>query len=238
MSVEEKIIEKRNRLRLEKRVTYKYDITPSTSTSDTKIDNLVRVMERMLEKINFKDRVPPREPQNNQNRNINQNYRRENNEDKQNESDQQIRPPFQQNYVDQYQEDRELERLEESHVKLIGSDSGDDVFFTEEEQGFFSYDQNTNTYEDFDDYRLGFENAIMEVHKQYDLRSKGNVENSKDKNTDTAVKKKIEIQPKKTAEKTNILDKKPDLTKTKVSNQMLNRVPLALQLVVLKKQSQ
>ena len=93
--------------------------------------------------------------------------------------------------MDQYEEDREMERLGEAHVNLIGSDSGDDVFLTEEEQGFFS-DQNTNTYEDSDDYRLGFENSIMEVHKQYDLRSKGNVDNSKDKNTSTAIKKNAE----------------------------------------------
>ena len=83
VSVEANMIEKRNRLRLEKRVAYKDDITPSASTSDTKIDNLVKVMERMLEKINLNDRVPPREPQNNQNKNRNQNYRRENNQDKQ-----------------------------------------------------------------------------------------------------------------------------------------------------------
>ena len=69
-----------------------------------------------------------------------------------------------------------MERLGESHVNLIGSDSGDDVFLTEEEQGFFFY-QSTNTYEYSDDYRLGFENAIMEVLKQYDLRSKGNIDN-------------------------------------------------------------
>ena len=68
-------------------------MTPSTSTSDTKIDNLVKVMERMLEKINLNDRMPPREPQNNQNRNRNQNYRRENNQDKQNENDQQLELP-------------------------------------------------------------------------------------------------------------------------------------------------
>ena len=130
MRIEANIIEKRNRLRLEKWVTYKDDLLPSTSNSDTKIDNLIKVMERMLEKINLNERVPPREPQNNQNRNRNQNYRRENNQDNQRESDQQIRPPFQQNYVDQYDEDREMERLGEAHVKLIGSDSGDDVFLT------------------------------------------------------------------------------------------------------------
>ena len=82
MSVEAKLIEKRARLRLEKRVTYKDDTVTSNSSLDTKIDNLVKVMERMLEKINLNDRVPPREPQNNQNRNRNQNFRRENNQDK------------------------------------------------------------------------------------------------------------------------------------------------------------
>ena len=34
MSIEANIIEKRNRLRSEKRVTYKDDTTPSTSSSD------------------------------------------------------------------------------------------------------------------------------------------------------------------------------------------------------------
>ena len=100
---------------------------------------------------------------------------------------------------------------------LIGSDNGDDVFLTEEEKYFFSYDQNTNTYEYSDDYRLGFENAIMEVHKQYDLRSKGNVDNLKDMNTSTAVKKNVESQSKKTIDKPIILAKKPDLNKDKNS---------------------
>ena len=84
-----------------------------------------------------------------------------------------------------------MERLGESHVKLIGSESEDDVFLTEQEQGFFS-DQGTNTYGVSDDYRLGFENAIMEVHKQYDIRSKRNIDNSIDKNTSTVIKKNAE----------------------------------------------
>ena len=57
----------------------------------------------------------------------------------------------------------------------------------------------------------------MEVHKQYDLRSKGNVDNSKDKNTTTAIKKNIESQLKKTTDKPIILAKKPDLNKDKNS---------------------
>ena len=129
----------------------------------------------------------------------------------------QIRPPFLQNYVDQDEEEREIERLGENHVKLIGSDSEDDVFLTEEEQSFFSLEKNENAYEDSEEYRLGFENAIMEVHKQYDLRNKGSLDNSKDKNTSTAVRKNVENQPKKTTEKPNILAKKIDLNKEKSS---------------------
>ena len=90
----------------------------------------------MLEEM-MKEMSIIKKAQENQNqaapRNRNRNYRSENNQGKHNENDQQIRPPFQKNYVDQYEEDRELERLEESHVNLIGSDSGDDVFLTEEE---------------------------------------------------------------------------------------------------------
>ena len=44
VSVEANIIEKRNRLRSEKRVTYKDDTTPSTS--DPKYDSLAKNMER------------------------------------------------------------------------------------------------------------------------------------------------------------------------------------------------
>ena len=80
----------------------------------------------------------------------------------------------------------------ENHVNLIGSDSEDDVFLTEEKQGFFSSEQSENTYEDSEDYRLGFENAIMEVHKKYDLRRKGNLNNSKDKKTSTTIRKNAE----------------------------------------------
>ena len=77
----------------------------------------------------------------------------------------------------------------ENHVNLIGSDSGDDVFLTGEEQGFFSLEKNENTYEESKDYRLGFENEILEVQKQYDLRSKGNPKISNDKNTNISVRK-------------------------------------------------
>ena len=181
----------------------------STSSSDTKIDNLVKVMERILEKINLNDRVPPRE---NQNKNRNQNLRRDPNQDRQRDNDQQIRPPFQQNCVDQ-EEEREVERLEENHVNLIGSESETNVFLIEEEQGFLSSEQTEYNNEDYEDYRLGFENAIMEVHKQCNIRRKGSPYISNDKNTSTVVKRTLENKPKKTASNINIVAKKTNTNK-------------------------
>ena len=151
LSVEANLIEKRARLKSEKRVTYKDETMASTSSSDAKIDNLVRVMERMLEKINMNDRVPPRENQTNpQNRNRNPNFRRDPIQDRQRDNDQQIMPPFQQKYVDQ-EEERETERLEENQVNLIGSNSENYFFLTEEEQGFLSLEKIENYHEDSKD---------------------------------------------------------------------------------------
>ena len=68
----------------------------------------------MMEKISLNERTPPRENQvNPQNRNRNQNFRRDPLQIRQRENYQQIRPPFQDNYVDE--EEREPEQLEEDH---------------------------------------------------------------------------------------------------------------------------
>ena len=76
MSIEANIIEKRNRLRLEKRVTYKYGTTPSTSSSKTE-----QRLEEIMKRMSILERTQPRDNQNNsQNRNRNQNYRREKNQ--------------------------------------------------------------------------------------------------------------------------------------------------------------
>ena len=113
-------------------------------------------MERMLERINFNERTPPRENEANpQDRNRTQNFRRDTPQIKQRENYQQIRPPFQQNCVDE--EEGEIIEPEESHINLIGSDNEDGVFLTEEEQVFFSSYQTDTNHEDSKDYRLGFE---------------------------------------------------------------------------------
>ena len=70
---------------------------PSTSTSNAKIDSLVRTMERMMERINITDRTPPRENQTGP-QIRNPNFRRNPPQIKQREQkgpDQQVKPPFQ-----------------------------------------------------------------------------------------------------------------------------------------------
>ena len=106
---------------------------------------------------------------------------------------------------------------EENHINLIGYDNEEDVFLTEEEQGFFSSDQNDTNYEDSEDYHLGFENAIMEIHKQYDIRRKKHLESAKKDQIDAAVRKVPETTSKKTTENVNTIVKKAEANKGKIS---------------------
>ena len=93
INVETNLNSRRDILKIEKKVTYKEEDGPSTS--DAKIDSLVRTMESVMEIINLNEREPPRKNQTNpQNRNINQNFRRDPPQIRQRENDQQIIPPF------------------------------------------------------------------------------------------------------------------------------------------------
>jgi len=60
VSVEENLLAKREKLKVERRVTIKE--VPSSS-SDAKLDTLVKTMERMMERMTLTDKAPPREPQ-------------------------------------------------------------------------------------------------------------------------------------------------------------------------------
>ena len=122
---------------------------------------------------------------------------------------------FQDNYVDE--EGRETEEPEENHVNLIGSDNESDFFLTKEKHGFFSSNQTETNYEDSEDCQLGFENAIMEFHRQYDLRRKKNQETSKKNKTDTIVRNTPENIPKRIADSTITMAKKTDPNKDKTN---------------------
>ena len=70
VSLEANLAKKRARIISEKKVTYRDEAMPSTSSSDPRIDNLIRTMERMWERINLNEKTPLKDNQPNpQNKN-------------------------------------------------------------------------------------------------------------------------------------------------------------------------
>ena len=98
VNIEANLIEKRARLRSEKRVTYRDDTVASTSDPNydrlsKNVDKLQHMMEKMVVTVSNQNR--------NQNQNQNQNFRRNNNTpNRQKESNQQVIPLFQ-NFLDE-----------------------------------------------------------------------------------------------------------------------------------------
>ena len=86
----------------------------------------------------------------------------------------------------------------------------------------FSSNQDETSYEDSEDHELGLENSIMEVHIQYDLRSKKNQENSRKNNLDAIVKKSPENILKRIADNDNTTAKKTDPNTDKTSQPSIN----------------
>lgn len=83
----------------------------------------------------------------------------------------------------------------------------------------------TQTELEFDDYKHGFENAILEVHRQYNLKRKKNNDSSNIKDLNNSARKTLEYDLKKIAEsskrndnnsekrnKENIIKKKIDVS--------------------------
>ena len=93
-----------------------------------------------------------------------------------------------------------LEEAEEIQVNLLVVDDDDIVFLTKEEWCLFSPAQNELEWEESEDYKQGFENDIMEVHRIYNLRSKKNSNTPKKQNPKTFAKKSPETDPRKHAE--------------------------------------
>jgi hypothetical protein len=186
VSVEANLLAKIVRQRTERRVTIKEE--PSTSTADAKIDSLVRTMEIMVERLEITDRKPPRENQPgpqirnpNFRRNPPQMRQREPREQREQRGlDQQIRPPFQENYVDEGEET--IEELDDVHINLMGINDNDSIFLTQEEHDLFLLSQTEVDEEESE--QQAFENAIMEVHRQYILRSKKSNDNPTKKASD------------------------------------------------------
>ena len=97
VNIEANLIEKRARLKSERRVTYRDDNVASTSDQNyDKLSKNVERLQQMMEKMVFTV------SNQNRNQNQNQNFRRNNNTpNRQRESDQQVIPPFQENFLDE-----------------------------------------------------------------------------------------------------------------------------------------
>jgi len=107
VSVEANLHIKRSKTKTEKKVTIKEE--PSTS-SEEKLDSLIKTMERMMDKMSIKEKLT--EPLI-----INSNYRGQQQQNQyrviqrerdQDPTEQKIRPPFQQNYTQSPEEDEEI----------------------------------------------------------------------------------------------------------------------------------
>jgi hypothetical protein len=239
VSVEENLLARRARQRTKKRVTIKEE--PSTSSSDAKLDSLARAMEKMMERLTITDRNPPRENQAApQIRNLN--FRRNPPQIRQRDPrdqreqwgpDQQIRPPLQENYVDDGEE--VIEEFDDAHINLMGDHDHDheSIFLTQEEHEIFLLSQTEVNEEAEKTEQQAFENAIMEVHRQYNLRSKKANENSAKKTSENLPKKTSENLPKKTPEQNNVeplVQKTPEILKktsrTEVSSTIQTGAPI------------
>jgi hypothetical protein len=90
---------------------------------------------------------------------------------------------LQENYADDGGEVNE--ELEDTHINLMGIHDNEAIFLTQEEQELFLLNQTKVSKEAEDAGQQAYENAILEVHRQYNLRSKKTEGNSSKKTTET-----------------------------------------------------
>jgi hypothetical protein len=88
--------------------------------------------------------------------------------------------------------------LEDTHINLMGIHDNEAIFLTQEEQELFLLNQTKVSEEAEDAEQQAFENAILEVHRQYNLRSKKTEGNSSKKTTETQKVAETEKTPEKT----------------------------------------
>jgi ribonuclease HI len=245
ISVEANLLAKKSRQRSERRVTIKEE--PSTSTTDSKWDFVVINLELLLERVNVSDRNPPRDNTptpliRNPNFRINppqirqRDPRDQRDQRDQRGPDQPIRPPLQENYVDEGGE--MIEELEDTHINLMGIHDNEAIFLTQEEQELFLLNQTKVSEEAEDAGQLAFENVILEVHRQYNLRSKKAEGSSPKKVTET--KKVVETKetPEPSAGKTSEKTATERTAAEKIPKKNKVDAPMKKNITILKRPSQ
>ena len=165
VSVEANLIAKRNRARMERRTTFKEE----PSAFEQKLDAIIKRMDRLGDRVETIERKSLWEGQQS-NTARNPNFRKNQNLNVGRAGpDQNIRPPFQENYAEA---STSSEPTEDSHINLMGLNSEQQIFLTQEDQDDHDINQfQTKSGESFD-FREGYDAAVYEVHKQYKLRSR------------------------------------------------------------------
>lgn len=128
--MEANLLAKKAQMRNENKVVFKEE----ASTSDGKVDILERIMDR-LENMERKNQW-----ENQQQRTLirNANFRKNPNARKNATLDQEIRPPFQENYVEDSQNQEEED---DTQINLLETKEEDTVFLIQEEQELYMLQQ-------------------------------------------------------------------------------------------------
>jgi len=159
VSVEANLIAKRNKTRMERRTTFKEE----PSALDQKLDAIITGMHRLGDRVESVGRKSSWEgPQNNPARNPN--YRKNQNPNAGRAGpEQDIRPPFQENYDEASTSN---EPIDDTHINLMGLNDEQEVFLSQEDQEDDNINQfQTKSGESFD-FKQGYDTTVYEVHKQ------------------------------------------------------------------------
>ena len=154
-------------------------------------------MEEMMKKMILLERAQSRENQSApQNRNISQNQtqnlRRNQPQNRPRDPDEDIIPPFHQNYVSEVEET--IEKIEEDDINMLGIDNDDFEAHYNRNQGLYIPYDDKRPEDEY--YYQEIENVIIETPKEYDLRSRKNQETPKTKTSDKSTQKNPVNKPK------------------------------------------
>lgn len=221
-SVEADLISKRARARAERRIPIKEE----PSATEQKLYDIIKGMDRLGDGVEIVER---KSPWDDQLRNIrrNPNFRKEKKNQNPNTGkvgpNQNIRPSFQENYVEAL---TSSEPTEDTQINLMGLNSEQKNFLTQEDQEAHTLNQfQIQSGESFD-FREGYDTAIYEVHKQYNLRRRriDVPKNNKQKETKQPTKAKIKNPPIQTPLET-ILNLSHPIVENISDSQQPNRQP-------------
>ena len=165
VTIEANLISKRNRARMERRTTFKEE----PSAFDQNLDAIINGLQRLGERVENVERKASWEGQ--QSNTIrNPNFRKTQNTNAASSSpDHDIRPAFQDNYVEG---STSSQPTDDSHMNLMDLKGEHKTFLTQEDQDEHECNQfHTKTGESFD-FKQGYNIAVYEVHKQYKLRTR------------------------------------------------------------------